>query len=181
MFTELMPVINHRPLTITIAAVAGGNIRVCVVPQSQEKDRAINEKVGHRKEVAKIPDAAIQGLTASLSLTGTPEELDRELAEKLTTFAAAHEQLQHGISRATDQINEALQALEERDKAKKAKTPPSGKTGAKDDKAETKAGSEPPASTLPLDWIAQPAAPAAVSASDATAGHEDSHDESGKE
>jgi hypothetical protein len=38
MFKELMPVITDRPLTITVAALADGKIRVCIVPQAQDKD-----------------------------------------------------------------------------------------------------------------------------------------------
>ncbi len=181
MFAELMPVIKNRPLTITIAFVADGKIRVCVVPQSQQKDGAINDKVGHRDEVAKIPEAAIQALATPLSLTGTPEELDSGLAATLTTYAASHERLQDGISRATQQITDALKALDERGKAKKTKMPPPAKNDAKDDKPQSKAGSSDPAATLPLNWIAPPAAPAAVSAGDPIAGHQQSHDESGEE
>ncbi|HEY6770274.1 MAG TPA: hypothetical protein VI386_36490, partial [Candidatus Sulfotelmatobacter sp.] len=76
MFKELMPVIADRPLTITVAALADGKIRVCVVPQSQDKDGMVNDKLGYQKEVAKIPDASIKALTTALALTGTPEELD---------------------------------------------------------------------------------------------------------
>jgi PRTRC genetic system protein E len=164
MFAELMPVIKDRPLTITVASVADGKIRVCVVPQSLKKDDAINDKVGHHKEVVKIPDATIQGLTTPLSLTGTPEELDRQLAETLTTYAASHERLQSGISRATQEIDEALKALEERNKAK-TKPKPSKDEGKKEQDA-TKVDAPVATQTLPLDWVKPPAAPNAVSAND---------------
>jgi len=168
MFAELMPVIKDRPLTITVASVAAGKIRVCVVPQSLKKDSAINDKVGHHKEVAKIPDTTIQGLTTPLSLTGTPEELDRQLAETLTTYAASHNQLQSGISRATQEIDEALKALEEHNKAK-TKVPKPSKDEGKKDQATTKADTPAPTPTLPLDWVKPAAAPAAVSTNDTAA------------
>src|SRR6266496_4293514 len=93
MFKELMPVIADRPLTITIAALAEGKIRVCVILQSQEKDGKINDKVGYQKEVVKIPEPSIKALTTPLALTGTAEELDAQLAEKLTSYVGAHAQL----------------------------------------------------------------------------------------
>ncbi len=162
MFKELMPVIADRPLTITVAALADGKIRVCVVPQSQEKDGKVSDKLGYQKEVAKIPDASIKALTTPLALTGAPEELDAELCEKLTTYAGSHAQLQHGIVQATQEITDALKAIEDRNQAKsKSKVAPPGK---KEDKEQK--GEQPQASvaTLPLNWLAQPAAPAAPAA-----------------
>ena len=96
MFIELMPLIQNRPLTITVASVSASQIRVNVVPQATEKDKKANEQIGysHAKEVAKIPGEAIQGLTTPLSLTGTPEEIDAELANTLTKFTSLHVELQ---------------------------------------------------------------------------------------
>jgi PRTRC genetic system protein E len=137
MFRELMPVIADRPPTITVAALADGKIRVCVVPQAQDKDGKINDKLGYQKEVAKIPDASIKALTTPLALTGTPEELDAELCEKLTSYAGSHAQLQHGIAQATQEITDALQAIEERNKTKsKSKTVPPAKKEDKERKSE---------------------------------------------
>lgn len=97
MFKELMPVIADRPLTIMVTNLTGGKIRVCVMPQAQDKDGKVNGKVGYQaqKEVEKIPDAAVKALTTPPALTGTAEELDAELPEKLTTYAEAHQRLQH--------------------------------------------------------------------------------------
>jgi len=173
MFKELMPVIADRPLTITVAALADGKIRVCVVPQSQDRDGKINDKVGYQKEVTKIPDASIKALTTPLALTGTAEELDAELAEKLTSYAGAHAQLQHGISQATEEIAEALKAIEERNKTKskpKSKIDPPAQKDAKDEKQQRKKESAEPAATLPLHWLAPVTTPqptlTAVSAND---------------
>jgi PRTRC genetic system protein E len=164
MFQELMPVIKNRRLTITVASVAGGKIRVCVVPQSEEKDDKINDKVRHQSEVAKIPDAAIKALTTPLALTGTPEELDRELGEKLAAYAGSHEQLQDGLAQASQEITDALTAIEERKKEKaKGKTPTAAKNDTKEEKTK---GKTPAAETAP---------PTAVSASDAAAGDRDTH------
>lgn len=174
MFKELMPVIADRPLTITVAALADGKIRVCVVPQSQEKDGKVNDKLGYQKEVAKIPDASIKALTTALALTGTPEELDAELCEKLTTYAGSHAQLQHGIAQAIQEITDALKTLEDRNQAKsKSKTVLPSK---KEDKEQKREQPPAPAGTLPLNWLAPSAAPAdstAVSAHDGPPGDQD--------
>ena len=170
MFKELMPVIVDRPLTITVAALPDGNVRVCVVPHSQDKDGKINDKVGYHNEVAKIPESSIRALTTPLALTGTPEELDAELPQKLTTYAGSHTQLQHGVAQATQEITDALKAIEERNKAKaKSKTTPS----AKKEEKELKRNEQPSPGTLPLNWLAPsstPSAPVAVSANDDPAG-----------
>jgi hypothetical protein len=58
-----------------------------------------------------------------LSLTGTAEEIDQELAQTLKNFAESHVQLQETFDRAKEQIAEAVKAIEERDKNKsKSKT-----------------------------------------------------------
>ena len=166
MFTELMPVLQDRPLTITVVAVAGGKIKVCVVPQSQDKDDKVNSKVGYtaEKEVAKIPETAIKALTTPLALTGTPEELDAELPAKLTSYAEAHQQLQNGIAQATREIADAVKAIEERNKAKAKTKTESGKKDPAESPAAKKPTPEPEQSaTLPLAWCA---APAAVSSND---------------
>lgn len=126
MFTELMPLIENRPVTITVAVVSAGSIiRVNVVPQTLQKDGDVNEKIGYsnKDKIAKVPDAAIKALTTPLSLTGTPEEIDEELAQTLKGFAESHVQLQKTFDRAKEQIAEAVKAIEERDKNKsKSKT-----------------------------------------------------------
>jgi PRTRC genetic system protein E len=126
MFAELMPLIENRPLTITVAVASAGRlIRVNVVPQSLPTDGNVNEKIGYsnKDKIAKVPDAAIKALTTPLSLTGTPEEIDEELAQTLKNFAESHVQLQKTFDRAKEQIAEAVKAIEERDKNKsKSKT-----------------------------------------------------------
>lgn len=126
MFTELMPLIEQRPLTITVATLNGGlHLRVNVVPQTLEKDGKVNDKIGYsnRDRVAKVPAEAIKALTTPLSLIGTAQELDAELAQALREFVESHVQLQKTIDHAKEQIAEAVRAIEERDKTKtKVKT-----------------------------------------------------------
>jgi PRTRC genetic system protein E len=126
MFAELMPLIEQRPLTITVAVLRGSRqIRVNVVPQTLEKDGKVNDKIGYssKDRIAKVPDEAINALTTPLSLTGTAEEIDAELAQALREFAESHVQLQKTVDQAKEQIAEAVKAIEERDKNKvKSKT-----------------------------------------------------------
>ncbi len=133
MFTELMPLIEHRPVTITVAVLAGSHrIRVNVVPKSLEKDSQINDKIGYsnKDKIAKVPDEAIKALTTPLSLTGTAEEIDAELVQALREFAESHVQLQKTVDQAKEQIAEAVKAIEERDKNKtKVKTAARATTG----------------------------------------------------
>jgi PRTRC genetic system protein E len=160
MFRELMPLIENRPLSITIAALIGGRIRVNVVPQMLEKDSKVNDKIGYsnKDKIAKIPDSAINALTTPLSLTGTPEEIDQSLAEALTQFVESHGRLQHTLDEAREQIAEAVKTAEERDKTKgKAK---SAIAGTADKKEEKKSGSD---ELLPL-WCASASKPVDASA-----------------
>jgi PRTRC genetic system protein E len=120
MFIELMPLIENRPLTITVAALSEGRIRVNVVPQVLAKDSNANEKIGYanKDKIAQIPESAIHALTTPLSLTGKAEEIDAELAQQLKAFVDSHLALQQSVDQAKQQIAEAVRAIEERDKAR---------------------------------------------------------------
>ena len=82
MFKELHPLIQNRPLTITVAAMGGRRVRVNVIPQTLDGDSKVNDKINHfnKDKIAKVPDSAITALTTPLSLTGLPEEVDTETA-----------------------------------------------------------------------------------------------------
>jgi len=123
MFVELMPLIKTRAVSITVAAVGEGRIRVNVVPQSLERDNKLNEKVGysHKDKIAAIPASAVAALTAPVSITGTPEEIDAEMAKTLMEFTESHVRLQKTVDQARNEIAEAVKAIEERDKAAKIK------------------------------------------------------------
>lgn len=125
MFIELMPLIENRPLTITVAALCEGRIRVNVVPQALAKDSRVNEKIGYanKDKIAQVPESAIHALTTPLSLTGTPQEIDAELAQQLKVFVDSHLALEQSVDEAKRQIAEAIKAIEEREKNRsKAKT-----------------------------------------------------------
>ena len=92
MFAELYPLLTQRSLTITIAALSEGQIRVNVIPHSRPEDTKINEQItySHKDEVARIPEAAVKALTTPISLTGTAEEIDLRLASVLLEFVESH-------------------------------------------------------------------------------------------
>jgi PRTRC genetic system protein E len=147
MFTELMPLIEQRPVTITVAVLSGSQrIRVNVVPKSLEKDSQVNDKIGYsnKDKIAKVPGEAIKALTTPLSLTGTAEEIDAELTQVLREFAESHVQLQKTVDQAKEQIAEAVKAIEERDKNQAKVKTAARATKAGDDANANKSGSSNP-------------------------------------
>jgi hypothetical protein len=56
MFIELMPLIERRVITITVAAISGGRIRVNVVPMPVTEDNKVNERIGY-----KVPCISVVG------------------------------------------------------------------------------------------------------------------------
>jgi PRTRC genetic system protein E len=167
MFTELMPLIQHRPVTITIAAIDDKQIRVNVIPKATDKDKAANEKISHShiKEVASIPDSAIKALTTPLSLTGTPHEIDAQLAKTLTEFTSAHTGLQNSYDTAAAAIKSAVKAIDERERAKKEEEKAKNKKTAAAKAGESKKEKEEQG--LPSLFTAPATIPSAVSANDA--------------
>jgi PRTRC genetic system protein E len=125
MFSELMPLIERRTITITVAALNQGHIRVNVVPAALAEDSKVNEKIGYsnKDKIAQIPESAVHALTTPLSLTGAPDEIDAQLAEQLKAFVDSHLALQQSVDRARGEIAEAVKAVEEREKNRsKART-----------------------------------------------------------
>ena len=165
MFSELMPLIQHRPLTLTIAAVDEKQIRVNVIPGKTEKDKAANKEIGHShsKEVAPIPESSIAALSTPLSLTGTPDEIDAQLTKTLTEFTALHVGLQNSFDAAAGAIAKAVKEIDERERIKKEQ-----------DKAKNKKPEPPKAEANKLEpeplpsLFAAPAAQTTVSANDST-------------
>lgn len=171
MFKELETLLAKRSLSITVAALAAGQIRVNVIPHSRPEDTKVNEQIKytHKDEVAAIPDSAIKALTTPISLTGTAEEIDAKLSHVLLQFVESHAQLQATFDRASKEISDAVKAIDERNKNKpKAKTTAS-KTEQKED-PKAKADDKPKQDeTLPL-WWTNPSVPAPGTATTQSAG-----------
>ncbi len=162
LFKELHPLIVTRPLTLTVVSVPGGKIRVCVVPQSLDDDDKANKRNRNRKEVAEIPKEAIKALTTPLSLEGPPEELDAELPGILAKYVDKHLSLQESLTKASAEIDQAVAAIEQRDKEKsKAAKAAKGEEKKASDKTEDKKGGQEPKKDgeIPSLWCTQPSNP----------------------
>jgi PRTRC genetic system protein E len=145
MFKELMPLIENRALTITVSVLEENQlIRVNIIPQALDTDNQINQKIGYtsKDKIPKVPEAAIKALTTPLSLTGTAEEIDAEMAQTLMNFVACHVGLQKTFDQAKEQIADAVKAIEERDKSRtKSKPAAQPKAGTDTDAQKTSTGS----------------------------------------
>jgi PRTRC genetic system protein E len=122
MFAELMPLLRNRRLLLTIALVEGDAIRATVVPQKSSETE----------------DGAI---TTPLAITGTAEELDRELPGQLVSFVGSHLQLQSTLATAKAEMDAAAKAA--REEARKRAAKPST-TASTPNPAPEPAAPEPP-------------------------------------
>ena len=111
MFKELAPYLRQRAVLLIVTHLEEDRIRVNVVPQ-------------------KIKDDENAALTTPLSVTGTAEELDRELPATLVNYVGAHLGLQNTLDRAKEEMDAAAKAAqaEARSKSKSAGTKPAPKT-----------------------------------------------------
>jgi PRTRC genetic system protein E len=103
MFAELMPLLRKRGLIFTISLVEGDTLRATVLPQ-------------------KASDTEDSSVTIPLAITGTPEELDRDLPQQLIEFVGAHLQLQSTLASAKAELESAAKAARE-DARKKSSKP----------------------------------------------------------
>ncbi len=105
MFKELAPYLRQRAVLLTVTHIGEDQIRVNVVPQ-------------------KLKDGENAALTTPLTVTGTAEELDRDLPATLVDFVSAHLQLRNTLDRAKSEMDAAAKAAqaEARTKAKATAT-----------------------------------------------------------
>src|SRR5271157_2636516 len=102
MFIELMPLLRKRRLLLTVSLIEGDTIRATVVPQ-------------------KASDTEDNALTTPLAITGTAEELDRDLPQQLVEFTGAHLQLQSTLASAKAEMDAAAKAVREEARKKTSK------------------------------------------------------------
>jgi PRTRC genetic system protein E len=91
MFKELAPLLRHRSVLFTVSHVEDDRFRVNVIPK-------------------KITDGENDALTTPVSVTGTVEDLDRELPETLLHFVSSHLELKNTLDRAKAEMEEASKA-----------------------------------------------------------------------
>jgi len=135
MFKELAPLLRHRAVLFTVSHVEDDRFRVNVIPK-------------------KITDGENDALTTPVSVTGTIEDLDRDLPQTLLHFVSSHLELKNSLERAKAEMEEASKAaraearkrpasqMTKKDPAGSPKTPAAIPVASAPTKAETpKAGS----------------------------------------
>lgn len=88
MFKELAPLLRHRAVLFTVSHVEDDKFRVNVIPK-------------------KVSDGENDALSTPVSVTGTVEDLDRELPETLLHFVSSHLALKNTLERAKVEMEEA--------------------------------------------------------------------------
>jgi PRTRC genetic system protein E len=136
MFKELVPILRSRAVLMTATALDDDQIRVNVVPK-------------------KMKDGDHDALTTPLSVTGTAEELDTQLAATLVGFVASHLQMKNALEKARADMDAATKAAQAEARAK-SKTPAS-KTPVKVEPAPAAVAAQSPEPAKPI-----PAKPASL-------------------
>src|SRR5215831_14011719 len=95
MFVELLPILKNRPVMLTVALVNDQAIRINVIPKR-----------------LKDGDSGDDALTTPLTITGTPEELDREFAAQLIGFTGSFVKLGSNLSEIEAAHATAVKAVE---------------------------------------------------------------------
>jgi PRTRC genetic system protein E len=104
MFKELVPILRSRAVLMTATALDDDQIRVNVVPK-------------------KMKDGDNDALSTPLSVTGTAEELDTQLAATLVGFVASHLQMKNALEKAKADMDAATKAAQVEARAKSKTTP----------------------------------------------------------
>jgi PRTRC genetic system protein E len=103
MFKELAPYLRQRAVLLTVTHLEEDQIRVNIIPQ-------------------KLKDGENTALTTPLTVTGTAEELDRDLPTTLVNFASAHLQLKNTLDRAKAEMDAAANTAQAEARAKNKTT-----------------------------------------------------------
>jgi PRTRC genetic system protein E len=152
MFKELAPFLRQRAVLLTVTHLEEDQIRVNVVPQ-------------------KLKDGENNALMTPLTVTGTAEDLDRDLPATIVDFVSSHLQLKNTLNRAKEEMDAAAKAAqaEARSKAKapaKKELPKAGVTPTVDPVKPAQIPKPEPAKTASLFGEPTPQAPDTVPESD---------------
>src|SRR5215469_2412587 len=104
MFKELAPYLRQRAVLLTVTQLEDEHIRVNIVPQ-------------------KLKDSENVALTTPLTVTGTADELDRELPATVVNFVAAHLELKNTLDRAKAEMDAAAKAAQAEARSKSKMQP----------------------------------------------------------
>jgi PRTRC genetic system protein E len=127
MFKELAPYLRQRAVLLTVTHLDAEQIRVNIVPQ-------------------KLKDGENAALTTPLTVTGTAEELDRDLPATVVNFVAAHLELKNTLDRAKAEMDAAAKTAQAEARSK-SKTS-AAKIAPKPEPAKTSESAKPVAQTL---------------------------------
>jgi PRTRC genetic system protein E len=100
MFKELAPYLRQRAVLLTVTRLEDDQISVNIIPK-------------------KLGDGENTALTTPFKLTGTAEELDRDLPSSIVDFVASHLQLKSTLDRAKAEMDAAGKAAQAEARAKK--------------------------------------------------------------
>lgn len=100
MFKELAPYLRQRAVLLTVTHLEDDQISVNIIPK-------------------KLKEGENTALTTPFKLTGTAEELDRDLPSSIVDFVAAHLQLKSTLERAKSEMDAAGKAAQAEARAKK--------------------------------------------------------------
>jgi PRTRC genetic system protein E len=103
MFKELAPYLRQRAVLLTVTRHEDDQISVNIIPK-------------------KLHEGENTALTTPFKLTGTAEELDRDLPSSIVDFVAAHLQLKSTLERAKAEMDAAGKAAQAEARAKKLST-----------------------------------------------------------
>jgi PRTRC genetic system protein E len=153
MFKELSPFLRQRAVLLTVTHLEEDQIRVNIVPQ-------------------KLKDGENNALMTPLTVTGTAEDLDRDLPSSIVDFVSSHLQLKNTLNRAKEEMDAAAKTAqaEARSKAKtpaKKELPKAGVTPPAEPSKPAPAPQPEPPKTASLFGDPAPQTPAAASVSDA--------------
>jgi PRTRC genetic system protein E len=148
MFKELAPYLRQRAVLLTVTSIEEDQIRVNVIPQ-------------------KLKDGENAALTTPLTVTGTAEELDRDLPVTLVDFVSAHLQLKNTLDRAKAEMDAAAKTAQadarSKTKASAKRELPKPETGAQEIPKPTQPVKAEPPKTASL-FDAPASAPSAATA-----------------
>jgi len=99
MFSELLPLLAERTLFLTVARVDDAHIRINVIPKRLKEN-----------------DTGESALTTPLSITGTAEELDRDLPVQLSGFVESLTQTSSNLAQLQEIHKSAVKAVEAENK-----------------------------------------------------------------
>ena len=158
MFKELLPLLRQRAVLMTVCVVEDGSLRVNIMPK----------KTG-TEDAAKSGADSNTALTTPLSVTGTAEELDRDLPQAIVEFVGSHLTLKQSLEATQAEMDAAdkLAKAEAKNKFQTGKKPTPATTAAKT--SEKPEPPKPPAPPSLFDFPeTAPATPAVEAKAAAT-------------